>query len=272
MTAELRNNRYDDLNPLNGGKKGRASNGLCLFAGPEQPPHLNRDSARRRGSSRRADIATLLNGKVIFVKHVPVRRLMLLSAVVLMGVMAMNVFSAKDWRTASSESARIAPDPQPRTRRFFTSTAPMPGVGGAGLPIHTWIAAKRTGETAYTVYDVVGWRGYHGQPVLRIARDVPDRYWYGEKPRILKAHKGAGVDELIAAVNQAADAYPWKRCAGPLQARTQHLHCLGRQTGAEIGAGPTSFRRRVVEFWNHASERPGGGGGGGGGGEFSSIS
>ena len=25
------------------------------------------------------------------------------------------------------------------------------------------------------------------------------------------AHKGAGVDELIAAVNQAADAYPWKR-------------------------------------------------------------
>lgn len=48
--------------------------------------------------------------------------------------------------------------------------------------IHTWIAAKRTGENEYTVYDVTGWRGYHGQSVLRIATDIPDRYWYGAEP------------------------------------------------------------------------------------------
>ena len=38
----------------------------------------------------------------------------------------------------------------------------------------------------------------------------PDRYWYGQKPRILKALKGTGVDELIVAVNNAAEDYPWK--------------------------------------------------------------
>ena len=123
-------------------------------------------------------------------KHVSVKNLILSSAVALMGVIAINVHSAKDWRTASRESAGIAPDPATTNEAV----------------IHVYGA-----DAAYTVYDVVGWRGYHGQPVLRIARDVPDRYWYGEKPRILIAHQGAGVDELIVAVNKAAAAYPWKR-------------------------------------------------------------
>ena len=60
------------------------------------------------------------------------------------------------------------------------------------------------------MYDVVGWRGNNGQPVMRIAQDIPDRYWFGEKPIILKERTGAGVDELIAAVEKAALAYPWK--------------------------------------------------------------
>jgi hypothetical protein len=45
---------------------------------------------------------------------------------------------------------------------------------------------------------------------LRIARDIPDRYWFGEKPRILIEHRGAGVDELIHDIDKAAHAYPWK--------------------------------------------------------------
>ncbi len=76
--------------------------------------------------------------------------------------------------------------------------------------IHTWIAAKRTGESAYTVYDVVGWRSRHGEPVLRVAKDLPDRHWFGEKPQILKQHTGAGVDQLIDEIEKAVFAYPWK--------------------------------------------------------------
>lgn len=139
-----------------------------------------------------------------------VKYLIILSSLTLIGLTSLKIFTVEDWRTASRESAEIAPDPS-------TSKEAVLHVYGANawgwrgwFAIHTWIAAKKTGETAYTVYDVVGWRGYHGQPVLRIAKDVPDRYWYGEKPRILKAHKGTGVDELIDAVNRAANAYPWK--------------------------------------------------------------
>jgi uncharacterized protein DUF3750 len=64
--------------------------------------------------------------------------------------------------------------------------------------------------TGYTVYDVVGWRGSHDQPVMRIMQDIPDRFWYGGKPQVLKEHRGAGVDELIDAVDKAARDYPWK--------------------------------------------------------------
>jgi hypothetical protein len=111
------------------------------------------------------------------------KTLKLLPAFVLIGLILSNCSFDKDWRTASRESAGIAPEP------------------------------SVTNEAVLHIYGAKawGWRGwFHGQPVLRITQDIPDRYWYGEKPRILKAHRGTGVDELIDAVDKAAYAYPWK--------------------------------------------------------------
>jgi len=146
-----------------------------------------------------------------FVEDKPVRYLIFVSAAVLVGLIFFNAVTSEDWRTASRESAGIAPDPL-TTKEAVLHIYGANAWGWRGwFAIHTWIAAKRTGETAYTVYDVVGWRGRSGQPVMRIYKDVPDRYWYGEKPRVLKARMGKGVDELIHAVNKAAKAYPWKK-------------------------------------------------------------
>ncbi len=149
-----------------------------------------------------------LNGD--FMKRLKTKTLLLLPLCVLLGLLLWSCSSGKDWRTASREPAGIAPDPS------VTSEAVLHVYGADAwswrgwFAIHTWIAAKRTGEESYTVYDVVGWRGSRGRPVLGIQQDVPDRYWFGEKPRLLKEHRGRGVDQLIEAVDKAARTYPWK--------------------------------------------------------------
>lgn len=130
--------------------------------------------------------------------------------ILVMGLALANCSSNKDWRTASRASAGLAPDPV-ATNEAVLQVYGAKAWGWRGwFAIHTWIAAKRTGESTYTVYDVVGWRGHRGQPVMQIARDIPDRYWFGEQPRILAEHKGDGVDALIDAVHRAAQNYPWK--------------------------------------------------------------
>jgi len=133
-----------------------------------------------------------------------------LPAIILAGLLVTACTLNKDWRTARRDSAGIAPDPS-NTKEAIVQVYGADAWGWRGwFAIHTWIAAKRTGEDFYTVYDVVGWRSHRNNPVMRVARDVPDRYWYGEKPKILKDHRGAGTDQLIDAIDQAAREYPWK--------------------------------------------------------------
>ena len=129
---------------------------------------------------------------------------------ILMALFLNNCSSGKDWRTASRESAGLAPDPAV-TKEAVLHVYGADAWGWRGwFAIHTWIAAKKSGADYYMVYDVVGWRQHRGQPVMQITRDIPDRYWFGERPQLLSQHSGEGVDELIDAVHNAAQSYPWK--------------------------------------------------------------
>jgi hypothetical protein len=115
----------------------------------------------------------------------------------------------RGWQTASREPAGLAPDPL-LTREAVVHVYGASTWGWRGwFAIHTWIAAKRTGEPLYTVYEVVGWRLRRGLPSVRIEPDLPDRHWYGAKPRLLKERRGAGVDQLIDEIDRAARSYPW---------------------------------------------------------------
>jgi hypothetical protein len=117
--------------------------------------------------------------------------------------------TTNDWRTASREPAGIAPDPSIKREAVLQVYGASAWGWRGWFAIHTWIAAKPTGEPTYTVYEVIGWRQRRGLPVVRIEQDLPDRYWFGERPRLLKEFRGEGVDRLITAVDRAARSYPW---------------------------------------------------------------
>lgn len=124
-------------------------------------------------------------------------------------LLTMTACSSKDWRTASRESAGIAPDPVTTSQAVLQVYGATTWGWRGWFAIHTWVASKPTNGLYYTVYEVIGWRQRLGLPVVRIEKDLPDRFWYGERPRLLKELRGEGVDTLINAVDLAAKSYPW---------------------------------------------------------------
>ena len=115
----------------------------------------------------------------------------------------------RDWRTASRESAGIAPDPA-RTREAVVQLYAARAFNWRGIfGVHTWIATKEAGAPSYVVYQVVGWRAYRNLPVRVVREDVPDRLWFDSRPRVLADLRGAVADRAIQGIKEAAKSYPY---------------------------------------------------------------
>lgn len=138
--------------------------------------------------------------------------LIALSAIFFAGpviAMATAVDWGADWRTASRQSAKLAPDPaayEPAVIQVYG--ARTMGLRGA-FGVHTWIATKRTGDAQYTVHHVLGWRKFRDLPVVETTKDIPDRYWYSARPELYADLRGPGVDKVIDKVHAAIKAYPY---------------------------------------------------------------
>lgn len=135
--------------------------------------------------------------------------LLLILGAVIFSLQLVGCSSDRDWRTASRQPAGIAPDPALTSEPVVQAYAARAWGWRGWFAVHTWIAVKREGASSYTVYEVVGWRERRGLPVLRIEKDAPDRFWFGEEPRLLVEHRGEGVEALIDEIDAAAQAYPW---------------------------------------------------------------
>lgn len=77
--------------------------------------------------------------------------------------------------------------------------------------VHPWIAVKPAGATTFTVYEIIGWRLPERGTALTIRQRKPDSPWLGAAPELIADKRGAGVDTLIAGIEQAAHQYPWSK-------------------------------------------------------------
>ena len=113
----------------------------------------------------------------------------------------------RSWRTAPRHSAGLAPDPRELAETAIVQVYAAPTWGWRGVFAgHPWIIYKRAGETVYTRYDVVGWRG---ENVVQRDFAIPDGLWYGAQPKLLVDHRGAGVEPMITEIEAAIASYPY---------------------------------------------------------------
>ena len=116
---------------------------------------------------------------------------------------------AQDWRTASREPVGLAPDPA-ATPEAVVQVYGARTVGWKGMfGVHTWVAAKPSGASDWTVYEVVGWRLRWSDSAVAISHRAPDGRWFGAVPELYADRRGEGVDALIARIDKAAREYPY---------------------------------------------------------------
>lgn len=117
--------------------------------------------------------------------------------------------SMRDWRTASHAPVGLAPDAA-TTREAVVQVYAARTWGWRGyFGVHTWVAIKRTGAPAYTIYEVMGWRLRSSDSAVVIRSRAPDARWYGNAPELIAEMRGRGVDALIDRIDKAARDYPY---------------------------------------------------------------
>jgi len=136
------------------------------------------------------------------------------------------------WATAPRHSAGIAPDPVRHAATAIVQVYVAPTYSWRGyFAVHPWIICKRRGETAYTRFDVVGWRA---PQVVQRNYALPDGLWYGATPTLLVSHQGDHVQAMIDAIEAAIASYPYadtyRSYPGP-NSNTFMAH-IGRQVPA----------------------------------------
>ena len=124
-------------------------------------------------------------------------------------MLAAPAFAHGGWQASSRSSAEIAPPPETERGAVIQAYAARVWGWRGWFADHTWLAVKPENAAAYTVYEVVGWRLRRGLPALRIAEDIPDRHWFGGKPRLLLDVRGKKARDLADDVAAAAKSYPY---------------------------------------------------------------
>ena len=117
--------------------------------------------------------------------------------------------SMADWRTASRESAGIAPDPMVETEAIVQVYGARAYSWRGTFGVHTWIAVKPSNAPRFAVYEVIGWRVRHGGTALSVSSRPADGRWFGNMPEIIAELRGEGVDDIIKRIDAAARNYPY---------------------------------------------------------------
>jgi hypothetical protein len=169
-----------------------------------------------------------------------------------------------DWRNATKESAKIAPEPSVEREAivyvFAAKTVSWRGI----FSVHSWVAFKEKNAPSYTTLHVIGWRVNRGLPAVVVKNDIPDRYWYGAKPEVVFMIKGTEAELMIPQISRAVASYPYANkyhaWPGP-NSNTFISHILRNVSGMTVELPPNAIGKDylVSDFFFSRSETKTGG-------------
>ena len=175
----------------------------------------------------------------------------------LLGSIATFAGANADWRTAPRHSIGIAPDPQITTQAVVQVYSARAFSWRGAFGVHTWIAVKRSDAARFTVYEVVGWRAYHGGSALVSSVRPPDGLWFGNRPAIIADIRGEGVDEIIIADRIRRSRLSLRpRVSTVARSQQQYLHGVHRTNGSGTSIGFTADGDREGLFaWGRVGRK-----------------
>jgi hypothetical protein len=134
---------------------------------------------------------------------------LLFAGLAVLALLAGRTVVAQDWRVASHEPAGLAPDPA-ATREAVVQVYGARTWGWKGtFGVHTWVAVKPANASAYTVYEVIGWRLRWSDGVVVTRDRAPDARWYGNLPELYADKRGELAEKLIPRIEAAVQSYPY---------------------------------------------------------------
>ncbi len=130
-------------------------------------------------------------------------------AVILAAIVTVGILTSTDWRTASRESAGIAPLPAQESRAVVQVYGARAINWRGWFSLHCWVAVKEKGAGHYTTYQVAGWNLRRGGGSVMAQDDVPDRAWFGAKPHLIESLVGEEAEAAIPKIRAAVASYPY---------------------------------------------------------------
>jgi hypothetical protein len=113
------------------------------------------------------------------------------------------------WWSRRGDSSEQAPDPAMTDDAIIQVYAARAVRWRGALGVHTWIATKGSDEDFYRRLEVMGYALRWSNQSVQVRRGDPDRYWFGNRPVLLRELRGGSdVDRLIERMHRAAREYP----------------------------------------------------------------
>lgn len=195
------------------------------------------------------------------------RRITLFLGLLMLGPLAMaawgNTRIAADWHLASRQSAGLAPPAEATPEAVIQVYAARAFAWRGIFAVHSWISVKPAGAGAYTTYEVVGWRAFHGGEAVQVHNGGPDRYWFGAKPELLADLRGAAAAKAIKDVEKAVADYPWRDTyrtwPGP-NSNTFVAYITRRVPALGVNLPPTAIGKDYLGEARFVGRAPSGGG------------